>query len=78
MPLGAVVVTSYRPGAEWAPTEITRGQASLSLLNNTVAALERHTEALAVFKRLTQDALLLSGERGDASAVVNDLMARLA
>ena len=78
MMLGAVVVTSYKPGAEWAPSEMTRGQAALALLNNTVAALERHTEAIAVFKRLTEGTLLLTGERGDAKPVVSDLMARLA
>lgn len=77
LPLGAVVVTSYKPGAEWAPAEMTRGQAALALLDNTVAALERHAEAIAVFKQLTAGPLLLGGERGDAAAVVDDLMSRL-
>jgi hypothetical protein len=77
LPLGAVVVTSYRPGAEWLPAELSRGRASLALLDNTVAALERHTEALAVFRRLTDGPLLLAGERGEAEAVVSDLMSRM-
>ena len=76
--LGAVVVTSYRPDAQWAPNELSRGQAALALLDNTVAALERHTEALALYKRLTDGPLLLAGERGDAAPVVRDLMSRMA
>lgn len=77
LPLGAVVVTSYKPGAQWQPSELTRGRAALALLDNTVAALERHTEALAVYRSLTDGPLLLGGERGEAQAVVADLMSRM-
>lgn len=77
LPLGAIVVTTYRPGADWAPEEITRGQAALALLDNAVAAVARNAEALAVFRRATDGPLLLAGDRGDAEAVVADVMARL-
>ena len=77
MPLGAIVVTSYKPGAEWAPAEITRGRAALALLDNTVAALERHTEALTVFRDATVGRLLIGGDRGEAEPVVADLISRL-
>lgn len=77
LPLGAIVVTSYRPGADWAPREITRGQAALALLDNAVAAVARNAEALAVFRRATAGPLLLAGDRGEAEAVVADLMSRL-
>ena len=77
LPLGAVVVTSYKPGAEWAPTKMTRGRATLALLDNTVAALERHAEALIVFRDATAGSLLLSSDRGEAEPVVADLMSRL-
>lgn len=76
--IGAIVVTSYKPGATWAPTEMTRGQAALALLDNTVAAVSRHSEALAFFRKATAGPLLLAGDRGDTEAVVADVMARLA
>lgn len=77
LPLGGIVVVGYRPGAAWAPKQITRGQAALALLDNTIAALDRHAEALSVFRRATEGPLLLAGDRGDAEPVVADLMARL-
>jgi len=76
--VGAVVLTSYRPGAEWDPKEISQGQAVLGLLDNTVAAIERPHEVLPVFRKLTVGPLLLAGDRGEAGPVVTDLLARLA
>lgn len=77
-PVGAIVVTSYRPGAGWSPHPLTPGRAALALLHNTVAALERHAEALPVLHRATEGALLLEGDRGEAEPVVEDVLARLA
>lgn len=75
--LAGIVLVSYRPGAAWAPQEISRGRAVLGLLDNTVAALARHAEALSVFRETTDGRLLLAGERGDAEPVVADLLSRL-
>jgi len=77
MPVGAVVVTSYRPDATWEPHELTPGRAALALLNNTLAVLFRHQEALSVFARSTVGALLLEGERGEPDVVVADVLSRL-
>ena len=77
LPLGGIIVANYRPGAAWAPEEITRGQAALALLDNTIAALARHGEALAIFRDVTDGPILLAGDRGDAEAVVADLIPRL-
>lgn len=78
LPLAGIVIANYRPGAAWAPEELTRGRAVLALLDNTIAALARHQEAMSVFRRATEGPLLLAGERGDAGAVVTELMARMA
>lgn len=76
LPLGGIVVTGYRPGAKWAPQELTRGRAALALLDNSIAALTRHSEAMPIFRQVTDGPLLLTGERGEAEAVVVDLMSR--
>jgi hypothetical protein len=78
LPVGAIVVTNYRRGAMWEPGELTPGRAALALLYNTVAALTRHEEALAVLSRATSGALLLEGERGEPEPLVDDVLARLA
>jgi hypothetical protein len=76
-PVGAVIVTTFRPGAEWAPQELTPGRASLALLQNTLAALHRPEEALPVLNLATTGALLLEGERGEPDALIADVLARL-
>jgi hypothetical protein len=76
--VGAIVVTNYRRGGVWNPLELTPGRAALALLYNTVAALTRHEEALAVLRRATSDALLLEGERGEPEPLVEDVLSRLA
>lgn len=76
--IGAIVVTNYRRGGAWEPRELTPARAALALLYNTVAALTRHEEALAVLRRTTSGAVLLEGERGEPEAVVGDVLSRLA
>jgi hypothetical protein len=77
LPVGAIVMTSYRPGAVWEPRELTPGRAALAVLHNTVAAMTRHDEALPVLHRATSGALLLEGDRGEPDALVEDVLARL-
>lgn len=77
LPLAAIVIADYRPGASWSPELMTPGRAALALLDNTIAALDRHAEALATFRAATARTLLLAGERGDAEPVVADVMSRL-
>ena len=77
VPVGAIVVTSYRPGADWEPRELSPGRAALALLHNTVAALTRHEEALPVLSRATAGALLLEGERGEPEPLVDEVLTRL-
>lgn len=77
LPIGAVVFTEYRSGARWDPRELTPGQGALALFDNTLAAQDRPAEALAAFRKALRGARLLEGQRGDAEALVPDLMAML-
>ena len=38
LPVGAIVLTSYRPGAEWRPRRLSRGEGALALMSQTVPA----------------------------------------
>jgi hypothetical protein len=76
LPLGAVVSTSFRPGARWRPVPLTRGQAALALLDNTVVARTRPAHAMARIARAMQgDAPGLRGLRGDADQTAQWLLA---
>lgn len=73
--LGTVVVTEYRPGARWQPTQGTGGDAVLALLSHAVAARERPAETLAAARAATAAVTMLTGERGDAAETASALLA---
>jgi hypothetical protein len=72
--LGLMVVTSYRPGARWAPEELSQGQASLALLASTVSVRARPKAAMRAATRALTGAVALRGERGDADEVADQLL----
>jgi hypothetical protein len=76
--VSSVVFTNYRPGAEWNPTELSPGRGALSMFQNTLAALQRSEEAMRTIKLAVDGAVLLEGDRGEASEMAQDLLDRIA
>ena len=76
LPVGLVVVSSYKKGARWRPRMLSPGQGALALLSNTVAARTEPARALATFQQVMSHALALKGLRGEASELVDSLLAR--
>lgn len=77
LPVGAVVVTTYRRGAEWKPEPGTSGQGVLALLNNTVAAQHRPAEVMHALTRAVEGATVIQSERGDADELAPALLEQL-
>ena len=77
LPAGAIVVTSYRPGAEWRPRRLTAGEGAMALLANTVPARERPAQVMRTLSRAAADAVAIESERGEADEVVPLLLAEL-
>lgn len=77
LPLRAIVITSYRPGASWRPRQLTPGRGALALLENTVPARTRPSESLMAARRAAEKAVVLAGERGEAGAMAGALLACL-
>jgi hypothetical protein len=76
--VGAVVATSYRPGAEWRPKRLSRGEGVLALLSHTVPAQHRTGQVLrAINNALETGPLMVASERDDAEAVASLLLAEL-
>jgi hypothetical protein len=73
-PVGLIVVTHYRPDAEWSPQRLTAGQGSLALLANTVPAQDRPKQALSAATAAVENATVLEGDRGEAAAIVDQLL----
>jgi hypothetical protein len=74
LPVGLVVLTSHRPGAEWRPVTLTPGQAVLEMLAHTVPARLRPEASLAALERAVARATVLRGERGEAAEVAARLL----
>lgn len=66
LPVGAVLVTSYREGGRWRPRPMTPGQGLLTLLHYCASAQRDPGQALATLKRVVAEARLLKGSRGEA------------
>ena len=75
LPMGAVVVTSYRPDAEWRPRRGSPGEGALALMANTVPARERPAQAVRTLMRALEGAVVIESERGDAEEVAPLLLA---
>jgi hypothetical protein len=65
-PVRLVVVLRYDAAGGWDVHPVTRGQAVLQLLDNTIPARSRPRAVLAALDRATEHARCLAGTRGDA------------
>jgi hypothetical protein len=77
LPVGAIVVTSYKPGGEWRPRRLTAGEGAMAMLSNTVPARERPEESLRAVRLAVEGAVVLESERGEAEALAPLLLAEL-
>jgi hypothetical protein len=74
LPIETIVFTHFDPGCQWQPTRITRGEATMKLLENTISVRRDPNTALQTFGRITNHANLLAGPRGIASQVARHLL----
>jgi hypothetical protein len=74
LPVGLVVLASYRAGADWRPETLTRGQAVLEMLAHTVPARLRPEASLEALERAVARAVVVRGERGEAKGVAVRLL----
>jgi hypothetical protein len=77
LPMGVIVVTSYRRGAEWRPRRLSSGEGAMALLTNAVPARERPAQVMRAISRAVDDAIAIESERGEADAVAPLLLAEL-
>jgi hypothetical protein len=77
LPVGLVVMSVYRPGARWEPRTLSHGEGVLSLLSNAIAAQEHPERVLGPITRAVSGAVVLEGERGDATELARELLNNL-
>jgi hypothetical protein len=74
LPVGLIAVTEHRPGGRWRPRALSRGQALLALLDNTVLARHRPEAALHTLRRAVGSARAIRSRRSEAAEVVASLL----
>jgi len=77
LPVGLVLVSPYRAGAQWRPQAVSAGQGILELLSHTVSARRQPEKALAVLQRAIIDASVIKGARGEAHQVAGSILERM-
>jgi hypothetical protein len=76
LPVDAIIVATYRPGARWRPRRLTPGQALLALMDQTVAARGSPAHSMPILRQVVVGAETLAGIRGEAATVADALAAR--
>lgn len=76
LPVGLIVLTSYRSGARWRPRRLSHGRAVIELLNHTIPARMEPGRALATLRQVAAGALVLKGVRGEAGQMIDTLLER--
>jgi hypothetical protein len=74
IPVGMVLVTHYRPGAEWRPRDLSGGARILALMKHAVPGQERPEQTMRYVTRAVSGATVFEGERGDADELAPRLL----
>ena len=77
LPVGLVVLSSYRPGARWRAARLTHGAALLSLVPHTVPVRRRPEASLEALTAMVERAIVLKSARGEADALAPVLLEKL-
>jgi hypothetical protein len=74
LPVGLVVVSKFRAGAQWQPTPMSPGRGALELLRNTVPARRIPEQVMSTLHRVVSTATVIRGDRGEASSVARQIL----
>ena len=78
LPVGAIVLTSYRPGAEWQPRPLSPGQGALALMERTEPAHDRQEESMRFIRRVFDaDPFVIESDRDEADLLASRLLTDL-
>jgi len=67
LPVGLVVLSTYKAGARWRPQTLTPGQGALAILENTVNARFAPERVMANVQKVVARAVVVKSSRGEAA-----------
>jgi hypothetical protein len=74
LPIGLVLVTSYRAGARWRPRRLTPAPTLLALMRHTVAARGNPEHSMPILKQAVSGGIAFAGPRGEAQPLVSAVL----
>lgn len=77
LPVGLVLLTSYKKGARWRPTSLSPGKSVLAILDHTVSARRHPDKAFETLRAVVSRARVMKGVRGEAGDVVEAVLKEL-
>ncbi len=78
LPVGLVIVSTYKPEANWRPRPVSPEVGLSKLLDNAATAKRSRATALDTLTRIVSDTVIVRGVRGEASQVVDWVSAHFA
>jgi hypothetical protein len=77
LPVGLVIVSEYKAGARWRPSQLSAGKGALAVLAHTVSARRQPEVALRTLQQFVSRAPVLKGVRGEVEQVVEYIVKTL-
>jgi hypothetical protein len=77
LPVGLIVVTRYQLRGRWRPRPLSRAEALLALMDNTVAATRPPAQTMPILREAVARARIIESTRGDAARVARRLLAQI-
>lgn len=74
--VGMVLITEYKPGAEWKPKLLSAGKAILEIVPHTIPIRNKPKYSLQVLNKIVNRAIIAKSKRGEAKRFV-DLLLKL-
>lgn len=76
LPVGLIVSTRFEAESSWNPVTLSPGASVLVMLANTVRARVDSAGSIRMLAKVAERAQAIESERGDAAAVVTDILRR--
>jgi hypothetical protein len=77
LPVGLVLVTSYKAGARWRPRRLTPAPALLALMRHTVAARGNPEHSMPILNQAVSGGTAFAGLRGEARPLVSAVVTHI-
>ena len=74
LPIGLILVTSYRAGTRWRPRRLTAAPTLLALMRHTVAARGNPEHSMPILKQAVSAGIAFAGPRGEARPLVSAVL----